>query len=100
MGEYCTNPVAILSQMRNRCDSSTSCLESQSCIKPRGDQDILRITVNHEDAGTEDERIVLWSGPRYEVWEQGMIHDFGHVVDVHYYQFKQRISHRVLELYH
>ncbi|KAG1765564.1 hypothetical protein EDD22DRAFT_774911 [Suillus occidentalis] len=70
MEEYCTNPVAILSQIRNRCDSSTSCLESQSCIKPRGDQDILRITVNHAGAGTEDERIVLWSGPRYEVWEQ------------------------------
>ncbi|KIK39380.1 hypothetical protein CY34DRAFT_769564 [Suillus luteus UH-Slu-Lm8-n1] len=70
MEEYCTNPVAILSQIRNRCDSSTSCLESQLCIKPRGDQDILRITVNHERAGTEDERIVLWSGPRYEVWEQ------------------------------
>lgn len=70
MEEHCTNPVAILSQIRNRCDSSTSCLESQSCIKPRRDQDILRITVNNEEAGTEDERIVLWSGPRYEVWEQ------------------------------
>ncbi|KAG1901551.1 uncharacterized protein F5891DRAFT_950498 [Suillus fuscotomentosus] len=68
--EYCTDPVPILSKMQNRCDSSMSCLESQSCIKPREDRDILRITVNHEGAGTEDERIVLWSGPRYEVWEQ------------------------------
>jgi S2P endopeptidase len=70
MEEYCTDPVAILSKIQNRCDSSTSCLKSQSCIKPRGDQDILRITVNHRGAGTEDEHIVLWSGPRYEVWEQ------------------------------
>ncbi|KAG1852881.1 hypothetical protein DFJ58DRAFT_400600 [Suillus subalutaceus] len=69
MEEYCTDPVAVLSKMQNRCDSSISCLESQSCIKPRGDRDILRITV-HEGAGTEDERIVLWSGPKYEVWEQ------------------------------
>ncbi|KAG2148230.1 uncharacterized protein EDB93DRAFT_1250292 [Suillus bovinus] len=68
--EYCADPVAILSKMQNRCDSSTSCLESQSCIKPRGDRDILRITVNHEGTDTEGERIVLWSGPRYEVWEQ------------------------------
>ncbi|KAG2336622.1 hypothetical protein BDR05DRAFT_942180 [Suillus weaverae] len=70
MEEYCTDPVAILSKMQNRCDSSISCLESESCIKPRGDLDILRITVNHEGADTEDEHIVLWSGPRYEVWEQ------------------------------
>ncbi|KAG2038034.1 hypothetical protein BDR03DRAFT_955573 [Suillus americanus] len=71
MEEYCTDPVAVLSKIENRCDSSASCLESQSCIKPRGDRDILRITVmNHEETGPEDERVVLWSGPRYEVWEQ------------------------------
>ncbi|KAG1810641.1 uncharacterized protein BJ212DRAFT_1589654, partial [Suillus subaureus] len=70
MEEYCTDPVAVLSKIQNRCDSSTSCLDSQSCLKPRGDREILRITVNDEGAGTENERIVLWSGPRYEVWEQ------------------------------
>ncbi|KAG2368942.1 hypothetical protein BDR07DRAFT_1605071 [Suillus spraguei] len=70
MEEYCTDPVAILSKIQNRCDSSTPCRESQSCVKPRGDRNILRITVNHEGTSTEDERIVLWSGPRYEVWEQ------------------------------
>lgn len=79
MEEYCTDPVAVLSKIENRCDSSASCLESQSCIKPRGDRDILRITVNYEETGPEDERVVLWSGPRYEVWEQGMIHEFKHV---------------------
>lgn len=65
---YCIDPVAILSQPQNRCDSSTLCSKSQSCIEPWGDRDILRITV-------QDERVVLWSGPRYEVWEQGMVHD-------------------------
>ncbi|KAG2128003.1 hypothetical protein DEU56DRAFT_742147 [Suillus clintonianus] len=68
--EYCTDPIAILSKMQNRCDSSTSCLESQSCIKPRGDRNILRITVHQQGTSTEDKRVVLWSGPRYEVWEQ------------------------------
>ncbi|KAJ8594748.1 hypothetical protein M405DRAFT_784284 [Rhizopogon salebrosus TDB-379] len=65
---YCTDAVAILSKIQNRCDSSVLCLTSQSCIEPRGDRDLLRITVRHQ--GTKDERVVLWSGPKYEVWEQ------------------------------
>ncbi|KAG1733856.1 uncharacterized protein EDB91DRAFT_624050 [Suillus paluster] len=70
METYCTDPVAILSKMQNRCDSSTLCLESQSCVKPTGDRDLLRITVHHQETSTNDDRVVLWSGPKYEVWEQ------------------------------
>ncbi|KAG0698419.1 hypothetical protein DFH29DRAFT_1002860 [Suillus ampliporus] len=70
MEKYCTNPVAILSKMQNRCDSSTLCLESQSCIKPTGDQDLLRIMVHQQGTSTKDDRVVLWGGPKYEVWEQ------------------------------
>lgn len=70
--EYCIDPVPILSKTQNRCTSSASCLESQSCVQPRGNRDLLRITVRHQGKGTENERVVLWSGPMYEIWEQGM----------------------------
>ncbi|OAX41218.1 hypothetical protein K503DRAFT_685956 [Rhizopogon vinicolor AM-OR11-026] len=64
--KHCVDPVAILSKTQNRCDSSTLCLKSQSCIEPWGDGDLLRITVHHQGKDS----VVLWSGPRYEVWEQ------------------------------
>jgi S2P endopeptidase len=84
---YCTDAVAILSKIQNRCDSSALCLTSQSCIEPRGDRDLLRITVRHQ--GTKDERVVLWSGPKYEVWEQGMALESAIIMNI---QFRSSVQ--------
>lgn len=69
--QYELDPVHIFTDNLARCNSSTECSSSSSCVVPRRDQQLVRISVLRNDAGTSIEDIVVWKGPKEEIWEQG-----------------------------
>ena len=47
------------------------------CVRLREDERILRVTFKVNEGGRdraerESEEVLLWSGPKVEVWEQGV----------------------------
>lgn len=73
----CANPIPILTAPGPvlRCTTSSDCISASSkCIMPDVSSQLLRIRVVYPEETHED--IILWKGPREEVWEQGeFIHD-------------------------
>ncbi|KIK63925.1 hypothetical protein GYMLUDRAFT_83340 [Collybiopsis luxurians FD-317 M1] len=63
LGKSCLNPISTLSNSTDilRCHRETDCGEDAACIWP--DSPILRLSVKGQD-------LILWSGPRKEIWEQ------------------------------
>lgn len=58
-----------------RCASVVDCGVDHTCVRPRADQALLRLTV-HLPAwasldGQPADRTVVWNGPRYEILEEG-----------------------------
>ncbi|KAL1939309.1 hypothetical protein VTO73DRAFT_10112 [Trametes versicolor] len=76
--ERCVDPLRFLqpaeTQSVLRCTSATECGHDQLCIRPRGDQELVTLTMhlppwmraNEADA----ERTVVWQGDRSEVAEE------------------------------
>jgi hypothetical protein len=78
--DKCLDPIPLLtnpypgmeghnSPTRARCSSSNPCGGGEECVRLREDERILRITFRDDRGGREE--VVLWSGPRVEVLEQG-----------------------------
>ncbi|KAF9219284.1 hypothetical protein BS17DRAFT_717951 [Gyrodon lividus] len=65
--QYSLYPGPIFIGSAARCSSSMKCAPSASCVVPRSDQQLVRITVARDYAG---EDIVVWKGPKKEIWEQ------------------------------
>jgi hypothetical protein len=64
----CADPTLVTTQEdRTRCSSSSACAENSTCVIYASSTPLLRIEIS----GGEKSRIVLWSGPPLEVWEQG-----------------------------
>ncbi|KIK93106.1 hypothetical protein PAXRUDRAFT_145793 [Paxillus rubicundulus Ve08.2h10] len=68
--QYSMSPAPILTESAIRCNSSTECAPAASCVVPRSDQQLVRITVAWDYAGSSGEDIVVWKGPKREIWEQ------------------------------
>ena len=87
----CIDPVPLFEdQTKQRCLSHTTCNafhaqdniktitgtevvekgQVQICVKPHSSAGLLRITFL-KDADDAEENIIVWKGPRREVWEQG-----------------------------
>jgi S2P endopeptidase len=54
-----------------RCTSTKDCSTDFLCAVPDKRSELLRLTVRPSLAGIDDERVVVWSGSRREVWEEG-----------------------------
>lgn len=58
-----------------RCASAVDCGADHTCVRPRGDQALLRLTVHLPAWASPDgqpaDRTVVWNGPRYEILEEG-----------------------------
>ena len=58
-----------------RCASAVDCGAESVCVRPRSDQSLLRITIHLPSWASPDgrptDRTVVWSGPRYEILEEG-----------------------------
>ncbi|KAK7052386.1 histone acetyltransferase [Favolaschia claudopus] len=59
----CLDAIAILTnEPAQRCSSDTNCDDASQCVRPHKSAQILRLTVY--------DRVVIWSGPPIEVYEQ------------------------------
>ncbi|KAJ7572653.1 hypothetical protein C8J56DRAFT_584108 [Mycena floridula] len=67
----CLDPLPILTKPleNKRCGSNTDCHEA-FCIRPSSTAQLLRLTMVSPWENPQKEEVVLWSGPRKEVWEQ------------------------------
>lgn len=65
---YSLDPVPILTGSPTRCNASVGCIPSSSCIALQRGQQLVRITLLNLSNGAEE--VVLWNGPREEIWEQ------------------------------
>ncbi|KAF8841485.1 hypothetical protein BDN67DRAFT_928192, partial [Paxillus ammoniavirescens] len=68
--QYSLSPAPIFTENAARCNSSMECATSTSCVVPRSDQQLVRITVAWDYAGNSGKDIVVWKGPKREIWEQ------------------------------
>ncbi|KAF8128436.1 hypothetical protein EV363DRAFT_423617 [Boletus edulis] len=68
--QYELDPVDIFTGNLARCNSSTECASSSSCVVPRRDQQLVRIPVLKNYGSTSREDTVVWKGPKEEIWEQ------------------------------
>ncbi len=70
----CADPVPVLTAPapgpRARCTTDAACGDNARCVLPREDAELLRISVLSDEG---PERVILWRGPREEVWEEGML---------------------------
>ncbi|KAL4080055.1 hypothetical protein V8B97DRAFT_2054053 [Scleroderma yunnanense] len=67
--QYGFDPIPILTGSPARCDASGGCIPSSSCMALQRGQQLVRITLLDLSHDGEEE-VVLWSGPREEIWEQ------------------------------
>ncbi|KAI0666366.1 hypothetical protein C8Q78DRAFT_984221 [Trametes maxima] len=76
--QRCVDPLRFLQSPTDehlrRCVSSTDCGHNQLCIRPRGDQELVSITVHIPPwlraAEADMERTIVWQGDRSEVFEE------------------------------
>lgn len=66
---YNMDPIPIFIGNVSRCKTSSDCTTSWSCIALRQDQQLVRITLMNA-LDDQQEQVVVWSGPRREIWEQ------------------------------
>ncbi|KAJ3573613.1 hypothetical protein NP233_g2329 [Leucocoprinus birnbaumii] len=66
----CLNPVPILTSTdpKVRCYSETGCHDGSVCVRPAEKENLLRLTVLHNDQDREE--VVLWTGPRNEIYDE------------------------------
>jgi hypothetical protein len=78
---HCVDPVPLLTNSTiARCTHSDHCENAsrnavQTCIRPRKAENLLRLTYRTQDWDTA--RVLLWSGPREELLEEGKAQAIG-----------------------
>ena len=91
-GGWCLDPVPLFeNQTKQRCLSHRDCntshkqgdinsnfdmvieekRQAQMCITPHSSAELLRISF-FKNAGDSEQKVIVWKGPKREVWEQGM----------------------------
>ncbi|KAI6032624.1 hypothetical protein F5J12DRAFT_795509 [Pisolithus orientalis] len=73
--QYSLDAVTVLSGDLARCDASVGCTPLSSCVMPRRGQQLVRITLLSNSLNGSEE-VVLWKGPRREIWEQVEVSTF------------------------
>src|ERR1700722_9891409 len=75
----CLDPITLFTtddMQANRCASNVDCSGGFSCTRPLPSENLLRLTIRpspwnlNESKSTEG--IIVWKGPRKEVWEEGL----------------------------
>ncbi|TFK24087.1 hypothetical protein FA15DRAFT_704849 [Coprinopsis marcescibilis] len=65
----CVDPIPLLTRLPPmRCESVADCPDGDVCGNLINKRELLRITVRDGNQGSD--KVLLWSGPRIEVWEQ------------------------------
>lgn len=67
--QYSLDPVAVLARDLTRCDTSADCTLLSSCVVPQYGQQLVRVALLSSGLSSSEE-VVLWKGPRREIWEQ------------------------------
>ena len=68
----CIDPLPIFTRVTSpRCTSIKDCPTDSICGVPDSRSQLLRLTVRPSLAGIDDETVVVWSGSRREVWQEG-----------------------------
>ncbi|KAF5381612.1 hypothetical protein D9615_005501 [Tricholomella constricta] len=67
----CLNPVPVLTSASKveRCNFTADCPGLSICVRPDETEKLLRLTVVRPFVDAKSE-VILWSGPREEVWEE------------------------------
>ncbi|GLB41095.1 putative peptidase family M50 [Lyophyllum shimeji] len=67
----CLDPIPILtsSSPTERCTSTTDCSATSICVTPYKHEHLLRLTI-HRLSKADEAKVILWSGPRQEIWEE------------------------------
>ncbi|KIJ60749.1 hypothetical protein HYDPIDRAFT_98042 [Hydnomerulius pinastri MD-312] len=68
--QYSLDPVPIFTGSTSRCGSQTECAPVASCVVPRSDQQLLRIALVLDLTDGEGEEVIVWKGPKREIWQQ------------------------------
>ncbi|KAF8551614.1 hypothetical protein OG21DRAFT_1499000 [Imleria badia] len=68
--QYALDPIQIFTGNLERCSSPAECSSSSSCVVPRPDEQLVRISVLRNHGATSIEDTVVWKGPKEEIWEQ------------------------------
>ncbi|KAI0828575.1 hypothetical protein BC628DRAFT_1409160 [Trametes gibbosa] len=76
--EHCVNPLQFLQPIQAesvlRCSLAAECGHHQLCIRPRGDQELMSLTMHIPSwlrtHAQDSEQIVVWQGERAEVAEE------------------------------
>ena len=73
----CIDPLPIFTRRTSpRCASTKDCPTESICGVPDSRSQLLRLTVRPTLAGIDDETVVVWSGLRREVWQEGKTFPF------------------------
>ncbi|KAF9561721.1 hypothetical protein CPC08DRAFT_707231 [Agrocybe pediades] len=74
----CMDPVPVLTKPYGygRCKNSEECARESVCTFLERSSQLMRITVRNPDMADKEETVVLWSGPRLEVWEEVQVGDW------------------------
>ncbi|KAI0635430.1 hypothetical protein C8Q77DRAFT_1108050 [Trametes polyzona] len=82
--EHCVDPLRFLqpaeTESMRRCASAAECGHDHSCVRPRGDQELLSLTMYlppwMRTDGGDAERTVVWQGDRSEILEEVDVGDW------------------------
>ncbi|KAF9447627.1 hypothetical protein P691DRAFT_776009 [Macrolepiota fuliginosa MF-IS2] len=69
----CLDPIPVLTSTDAtlRCASENDCKGGHVCLRPSEREGLLRLTVTGGEE--KHENVVLWSGPRREIWDEVMV---------------------------
>ncbi|KAF8066825.1 hypothetical protein FPV67DRAFT_1496653 [Lyophyllum atratum] len=62
-------PILTSSNSTERCTSTADCTGTSICVRPDRSEQLLRLTV-HPASEDSDAKVILWSGPSREIWEE------------------------------
>jgi len=67
----CLDPIPVLTSpgLADRCASTADCFATSFCVTPDKSEQLLRLTI-HESSEYNDSKVILWSGPPQEIWEE------------------------------
>ncbi|RPD79477.1 hypothetical protein L226DRAFT_455383 [Lentinus tigrinus ALCF2SS1-7] len=82
--ERCVDPLLFLhsdaSTSKHRCTSAVDCGHGQLCVRPRGDQELLTLTLHIlpwlRDDDSDAERTVVWQGDPTEILSEVVVGDW------------------------
>ncbi|KAI0325561.1 hypothetical protein GY45DRAFT_1330103 [Cubamyces sp. BRFM 1775] len=82
--ERCVDPLRFLQpangENARRCEAATECGHAQVCIHPRGDQELVSLTIHMPTwlraSDTDTERTIVWQGDKAEILDEVDVGDW------------------------